>query len=274
MNYQLIINDSTVLSGNVWTATIIIVLALVILVVMAGLLLRRIRQGEAMRYEFITMIAHKFRTPLTSIKWLLESMVSSEIDPQKKENLSDLVTSNEKLIALTGTMVELTDLDNQTKSLYSWETIPFCDFVRSVFDQYKNAFHEKNIFISLQCSDPDLLVTIDRSRMEFVLQTLFENSCNYTPTGKNVDVTVVRKGRKAVLSVTDNGIGIDNSDLPKIFSKFFRTENARRADTEGIGVGLFLAKSIVRRHHGHMVVYSAGINQGSTFTLTLPSVRK
>jgi signal transduction histidine kinase len=274
MSYQLLINNSPILSGSIVTGAVIIVLLLIILAVIIDAFWRRIRDSETMRYEFITIIAHKFRTPLTSIKWILENMSTNETDPLKKESLSGIKASNEKLIALTGTLVELTDSANEKRSAYVWEKVNFCDFTRSVAETYKDTFHEKNIFFSVKCDDPEVLVTVDRSRMEFVLQTLFENACNYTSPGKNVDAIVERKGHHAVFSVTDHGIGIAKEDMPKVFSKFFRAENARQADTEGLGVGLFLARSIMTRHHGRIAVYSDGIDKGSTFMLTLPRVRK
>ncbi len=272
MDYQLIINNAVLVSGSIWVALAIIVAIVVALAIAINFFLRKIHEGETMKYEFITIIAHKFRTPLTTSKWLLENMMVEETDPHIKENFGDMKASNEKLISLTATLIELTNLDNENRSAYSWKNTRLCDFVKAVADTHKEMFHEKNIFFSQQCSDPDVEVSIDQPRMEFVLQTLFENACTYTPTGRNVDVVIAAEGRKAVIAVTDHGIGIERYDLPKIFSKFFRAENAKNIDTEGFGVGLYLAQSIVRRHKGKIRAYSAGIDQGSTFTITLPRV--
>ena len=270
MDYKLIIDDSTILSGNFWIVFGAIFLVIAITAGIINILWRRNRSIEIMRYEFITMIAHKFRTPLTSIKWLLENMLTDETDSYKRESLTGMKISNEKLVSLTGTLIELTDQDNKAKADFTWEDVNYYDFVKSITDTYTNSFHEKNIAFSLQCADPDLKVTIDRSRLEFVIQTLLENAHNYTSSGRRVDVILGKDQNRAVLAVSDSGIGIDKVDIPKIFAKFFRTNNARQADTEGIGVGLYLANSIVRRHHGRLTVDSAGIDLGSTFTLILP----
>ncbi|MDE2041358.1 MAG: HAMP domain-containing histidine kinase [Patescibacteria group bacterium] len=274
MTYELIIGSTPILSGSILVAGLAIVIIALLLAALANVIWKKLHEDENMKYEFITIIAHKFRTPLTTVKWLLENMLNDETDPQRRENFMDMKTSNEKLIALTGTLIELTNLDDETKSSYSFEKVSLCEFAKSVAEGHKDIFHEKNIFFSVQCPDPNALVSIDRPRMEFVLQTLFENACNYTPVGRNVDVYVGSQGGKAVLAVTDHGIGIDRADLPKIFTKFYRAANARSVDTEGFGVGLYLAQSITKHLGGRITASSAGIGQGATFTLTLPLARR
>jgi two-component system sensor histidine kinase MtrB len=183
------------------------------------------------------------------------------------------VESNEKLIKLTNTLVELTDAAGAASSTYSYERVSLCDFVRDAAASFKDMFHEKNIFFSVQCPTEPLFVKIDKQRMEFVIQTLLENALNYTSPGKTVEVQIVRSGRHGIVSVTDHGIGIDPGDMPSIFTKFFRTKSAQNMDTEGFGVGLYLARSVTRRHKGTLAAYSAGADKGSTFTLTLKRVR-
>ncbi len=223
-----------------------------------------------MKYEFVTIIAHKFRTPLTQIKWLLESILSDEEDSFKKESLQNIGKSTETLIGLTNALVELTNSADNVKSIYNFEKINICEMVKKVSGLLSVHFHEKNIFFGIEYSSPEIYVNADHSRMEFVLQTLFENSINYSHTGRNVDIQVLQEKNKVIISVVDYGIGIDPSDLPRIFSKFFRASNARNMDTEGFGVGLYLVKSVVKRHHGTLEVFSDGIEKGTTFVLTLP----
>lgn len=242
---------------------------LTVVVVSIKIIWELITKNERMKYEFVTIIAHKFRTPLTYIKWAVDELMTTETDSYRAQSLKNVQESNEKLIKLTGTLVELTDADNMTASAYSFERTDLCQFAREVSSTYKDMFHEKNIFFSVQCPATPIFAKIDRSRLEFVLQTLLENARAYTPTGKDVVLAIGLSGRKAAISVTDHGIGIAKDDIPHIFSKFFRAPNARAADTEGFGVGLYLAQSIVERHRGEMTVFSEGAGMGSTFTITL-----
>ncbi|MEA2715645.1 MAG: hypothetical protein QOG91_673 [Candidatus Parcubacteria bacterium] len=271
MNYELIVNGSPILAGNMIGGIAIVVIVLAIPAIIVYAVWRKLLANENFKYEFITIIAHKFRTPLTTVKWLLEGLLTDEKDAFRRESMAEIGNSNEKLIQLTGTLIELTNVGNEKGAMYHLETAPFCEFVKTIADSHKKYFHEKSQFFSVKCEDPELKVSIDRPRMEFVLQTLFENAFIYTPRGRNIDVTVFKKGRRAVMTVTDHGIGIDSTDLPHIFSKFYRAPNARRVDTEGFGVGLFLAQSIVLRHRGTLAVHSLGLDQGTTFTLSLPA---
>jgi two-component system phosphate regulon sensor histidine kinase PhoR len=275
MNYQELsyLFPFSVSVDNQPTAIVFGLSVLIFFVLIVRYLVKKFDKNEALKYEFITIIAHKFRTPLTHVKWSTDELVKNEPDPYKKRSLQDIQQSNEKLIKLTGTLIELTDSDNTATSSYNFERTSLCSFVRTIGDSCKDAFHEKNIFFSVQCPPDDIFVKIDPQRMEFVLQTLLENALIYTPTGKNVAVIVQRISHKSFVSVTDQGIGIDKKDMSNIFTKFFRADNARATDTEGFGVGLYLAQAITRRHKGRIDVDSAGIGAGSTFTVTLRVVK-
>jgi signal transduction histidine kinase len=272
MTYQFLIDGNPFFEGNmmVLLLSMLVVLALVIFLVMT--IIRKLRYNEGLKYEFITIIAHKFRTPLTSVKWLCESLLSSAGPDQAiKEGLSDIKVSTDKLIALTGTLIELTNTDSETKATYQFEDVSLNDLVRTITNSYKNIFHEKNIFFSINTPAETVFSHIDKSRMEFVLQTLLENAFAYTPPGRNVDISLGVEGKRAIISVHDNGIGIEQREMPHIFGKFYRTQKAKSADTEGFGVGLYLAQTIVRRHNGKISAFSEGQDRGSTFTISLPT---
>jgi signal transduction histidine kinase len=272
MFYELFINGSPILNGNVVVVFTLIFSFLAIILALITYTIRKIKENESQKYEFITIIAHKFRTPLTSIKWLALSLIQKETDPYKKQDLEDINKSNQKLIDLTGTLIELTENANSSKASYVFERLSLCSLVRDVSDTFKDSFHKKNIFFSVSCSE-EIFVKADRPRLEFVIQTILENARNYTSPGKNVDVFVSRLHRRAIITVVDHGIGIDQKDISKIFSKFYRTQNAKSFDTEGFGVGLYLAKSIIRHHRGKIEIFSEGIDKGSTFSIVLPKVK-
>lgn len=249
---------------------IFIVVAICIIILLSYIISRIYKNDEALKAEFITIIAHKFNTPLSKMKWLSESLLSDELDSYKKENLHEIHEANEQLIKLTGTLVELTDDDGLSRATYSFEKTNICEMVKGVGDELKKTFHEKNLRFSVNCGIAEIFTKIDKTRMEFAIQVIMQNACIYTPPGRNVDVTVSVIESNLYISVSDNGIGIDGPDLPNIFKKFYRTKNAETTDTEGFGIGLYLAQSIVKRHKGKIEVYSKGLNQGSTFTIIIP----
>ena len=259
--------ENLVLTILVATATVF-----VIYLVLAWLW-RKLRENESLKYEFITIIAHKFRTPLTHVKWSVENLLVGEQDAYKRQSLLDIGNSNDKLISMTNTLIELTDASKSAEAAYKLERFNLCELIKTTVDNSKTAFHEKNIFLSIDCAIEEMFVKADRSRVEFVLQTLLENACAYTPPGLQVSVAAFGNRRKAAVSVTDAGIGIAPEDMPHIFTKFYRTKGAQNMDTEGFGVGLYLARSIVKRLKGKLSAASAGIGKGSTFSIVLPRVK-
>lgn len=272
--FQLTYNNTVLISKTVPEAILLgIIIGAVILLIIASIW-KKLRDSDRLKYEFITIIAHKFRTPLTYIKWSSDGLLKEETDSYKKQSLGDIQHANENLIKLTGTLLELSDPDATPNSSYIFTRTDLCSFVKTIIDGYKGIFHEKNIFLSFSCSEEHIMSKIDTARMEFVLQTLLDNARTYTPTGRNVEVSVSRSGHKAIISVTDHGIGISDRDKARLFTKFFRAENAKRTDTEGFGVGLYLAQTVAERHHGKIEASSEGQDKGSTFTVTLPLDRK
>lgn len=273
MTYELFINNSSVLSGDF----LLIILGFSATILLVAYLLKiswiRIQENEQLKYEFITIIAHKFRTPLTQMRWLLEANRETEQDPYKKENFEKVYGTNQKLINLTNTLIEITDSKNKSSSLYTFKKVNMCELLHKVTLGLKDLFHEKNIFYATDCSHQDIPVLIDESRMEFVLQTVIENAIKYSPVGRNIEILAILQKRKVIIQVIDHGIGARIEDVKKIFGKFYRSHDAQMMDTEGFGVGLFLARSIVKRHKGTIEAYSDGPNKGMTMTITLRRAR-
>jgi len=273
MPYTAAISNIAAWTGQDWIILAIALVAAAAIIAAVTVFYRMHSRNERERYEFITIIAHKFRTPLTQVKWSIETLLKSALDPYQREGITNILSSNENLIKLTGTLIELTDPNDSTSSAYHLERLNLCDLAREAVAEAKTAFHEKNIFIGISCAGPGIWIKGDHARLRFVTDTLLENACLYSPPGRDVTVAVESRGRTAVLSVIDHGMGIEPRDLGRIFSKFFRAKNAQSADTEGVGVGLYLARSVVNRHGGKIRVFSEGAGRGSTFSVSLPMMK-
>jgi len=273
MEYQILIDGQQLITGPV--LKIVVILFIVVLIALALIIYiwRRFRENAHLKYEFITIVAHKFRTPLTYVKWVCDTLIPDETDSFKKKSLEDVKKSNQKIIDLTSTLIEIADSESSGGASYVIEKLPLGELVRNISSNFKDTMHEKNLFFSFNCENEKAKVRVDKSRFEFVLSTLLENACIYTPPGKNIDVSVKSTLFNNYIKVEDSGIGISKQDLSHVFSKFFRGKNARSTDTEGFGVGLYLANSIIKKFHGKMTVESPGEGQGSRFTIRLPRVR-
>lgn len=245
--------------------TIVLTAIIVVLITRHG--------NERQRYEFITIIAHKFRTPLTHIKWSAENLLEGGLDSYQKQSFADIRTANENLIKLTGSLIELTDSESGAKAVYKFERIIACDILGEAAAEAKTAFHEKNIFIGVECADPTIAVRADKERLRFVIDAILENACLYSTPGRDVALKLESRDQKAVISITDHGIGFESRDRSRLFTKFFRAKNARSMNVEGFGIGLYLARSIVKQHGGKIKAFSDGVGKGSTFSVILPKVK-
>ena len=232
---------------------------------------RRLRETDALRYEFITIVAHKFRTPLTHIKWVCEELVSTEQNNERKQSLLAVYSSNENLIDFTGMIIQAADTDVVSGKTYLLSQHTISELVNGVIDTVSKAFQMKKIKLKIDIPD-DIAIFADDQRMKFVFQTLLENAHAYTPEGGTVTISARLEKNRAVIRVSDTGIGINPEDISKLFSKFYRTNKAMHTDTEGFGIGLYLVKTIIEKHRGKIEVHSNGENTGTTFKVILPAL--
>jgi signal transduction histidine kinase len=150
--------------------------------------------------------------------------------------------------------------------------------VEDMKDEYQRRAGMKKIGITFSGSSQKSILA-DEAQTRFVIQTLLDNAISYTPQGGTINVEIKEEGtgRKSgrklgnvVFSVTDSGIGLSKEDSSRVFEKFWRSPDARKADTEGMGIGLFMARRIMEREGGSLRTQSEGLGKGSTFAMRLP----
>ncbi len=231
----------------------------------------RLKKTEALKSEFITIAAHRIRTPLTRIRWMI-SEVAEETGLGKN---NPLIRSLDKM---TGNLIEasnrLLDAAEAGKSSlyydYIFERGYFGNIVRQVVAEYSVVAVKKNISVTVNVEDGLPETSFDKERIETAIGAFIENAILYTPKDGSIDIEVAVKKKRIVFSIKDTGIGIPKEALPYIFSKFFRTKDAVSLDRDRAGLGLFIAREIIRRHGGKVGVESEGKNYGSRFWVSLP----
>ena len=243
----------------------------ILAVSVGSLVWRRLRELDALKYEFITVVTHKFRTPLTYVKWALENLLEKKLPQDEKQLLAQIDESNKKLVRLTDVLVSAARADDSGYR-YVFTPISASELLGGVVSGLREKFRARSV--SLNFSEDSRLGKIngDSGRLSFVFQVLLLNSLLYTPKGGSVHVALRSQDSGILVRVQDSGIGITREESPRIFQKFFRGSRAKLADTEGLGIGLFIARSIISRHHGKIWFESAGESRGATFFVTLPTV--
>ncbi len=228
------------------------------------------RETDLLKYEFITVVTHKLRMPLTSIKWSIENL-SPIVPVQGKNDLEHIEESINNLVEITNIITTVSS-ENQEVYLYHYNKVDLVKLSRTLLDEYKKKFSDKNIGLASDFSEvgDEIFIKADPEKIKLTLQILLDNALTYNNPNGKVVVSLKKNERNVSLSVADNGIGMNKEDLNRLFSSFYRGDNARLSDTEGMGIGLYISKKIIERHHGSLKASSDGLNKGSTFTISLP----
>jgi len=229
----------------------------------------QVTEGEKLKYEFITVATHKLRTPLTQIRWsLAELMPRAQGDPALLEGLRRIDESNNRLIELTTDLMEAAH-SGEGMNGYKKEAVDLAQLATDTLEHFALQITAKKIVVTKSFENVPF-VQGDKRHTESVVTVFIENAITYTPAGGTVHIEA-RKDRQGVrFSVTDSGIGVAIEDRDRLFKSFFRTDRAKTTDTEGVGLGLSLAKSTIERQGGSIGFTSEGEGKGSTFWFTLP----
>lgn len=222
--------------------------------------------------EFLSIASHQLYTPLTALRGYISMLEEGDYGPiaeEQKPVLDILNKSAVRLIELIKNLLDISRIESGRLEL-NLESVDLVEVAKElVEDLLPNAINKK---LQLQFHDPvgDVPhVVVDSQRIRQVMLNFIDNAIKYTPTG-NVDVFVQREGDSILFSVKDTGKGITKEEIELLFNKFTRVGGASRFHTEGTGLGLYVAKQIVREHHGEVNVESEGMGKGSTFSMELP----
>jgi two-component system sensor histidine kinase VicK len=230
---------------------------------------KKIQEADYLKFQFVDVVTHKFRTPLTHIKWSAE-LLRSEADPQERARaISTIEDANVRLFEMTNSLVGLSR-SSETEYQYVYKAENIVDMLNETLAAIENQVRTKKIRLNLQIGENLPNVFVDRKRVQFVMQMIIENAVIYSRQGSRVDVEVEQRKSFIYVSVRDTGIGIAPGDMEHLFSRFFRASNASETHTEGLGIGLFVSRDIMKRHGGDLWAESAGIGKGSTFHMKIP----
>ena len=229
-----------------------------------------LKKSEQMRREFVANVSHELRTPITSIRSYAETLSDNEdIPPQmRRDFLGVIVNESDRMTKIVQDLLTLSRFDAGSIS-FKFEQFSFSDAVTSVYNA--TVMEAQNHHHKFALSIPDTVPDIrgDRARIEQVLINMISNAIKYTPDGGKIRLSVGTSGSNVWASVRDNGIGIPEADVSRIFERFYRVDKARSRESGGTGLGLSIAQEIVIRHDGKIEVKSTQ-GKGTTITVTLP----
>jgi hypothetical protein len=219
---------------------------------------------------FVSNVTHELKSPVASIQLALETMALHELSAdQAKEFLSMMLNDTERLTALIDRILGAARIEKQ-RGRYHLEPVSLRRFVEGVLEEDRHLFEKDGHVVVLE-KGGDARVAIDRAAMHMALANLVENAARYSPRGSAIRIRLHRDLRRCRLDVTDSGVGIERKDLRNIFKMFWRGEASWAS---GTGLGLYIVRHIVRDHKGKVWATSPGPGRGSTFSVSLPRVRR
>jgi PAS domain S-box-containing protein len=225
---------------------------------------------DRMKSRFVSNVSHELRTPIATIKLFAHLMRKQ---PERwREYLEPLAQEADHQADLVEDILEISRVDAGRLEVKP-ERTDLNELAEAVVANYQTSAQKEGLTLTHRSAEPGLISAVDMNRMMQVLDNLINNAIRYTPAGGTVTVSTERteaRGRDwAIITVTDTGMGIPQSELPHVFDRFFRGERPQMMQISGTGLGLAIVKEIVELHGGRVTVESE-VDGGSTFTIWLP----
>lgn len=227
---------------------------------------------ERMKTEFVSIAAHQLRTPLSAIKWTLRMVLDGDtgkLNDEQQELLEKTYVSNERMISLINDLLNVSRIE-EGRFLYKQQLINLEEIVSVVIESSQELLKMKKMTLTFdKPKEPLPQVSADKEKMELAVQNLLENSVKYTPEGGKINISLEKNDRDIVFKIKDTGVGIPEDQHERIFTKFFRSDNVIRMETEGSGLGLYTTRNIIDAHKGK-IWFDSKEGEGTIFYFTIP----
>ena len=260
-----------------YQVSLIVIFFTLVLFVLAAILSKsfeKLAEANRMKSEFVSVVSHQLRSPLSNLKWVIGLLLSGRIDKvsgKQLEYFKILKENSNRMEELVSDLLIVSRIE-QGKLLTKVEGISLGDMIEDhlrKLDIFIKASNVEMVF-SAEKNLPKLLA--DVSQIKLIIENLLDNAIRYSKEKGKVKISLKKEGRCLRFEIKDEGVGIPLEDQKYIFQKFFRSSNALRHKTEGSGLGLYIVKSIIDKMEGK-INFSSQEGKGSTFWFTLPIPR-
>lgn len=244
--------------------------------------IRKEKEIDKQKTEFVSLASHQLRGPLTAISWYAEMILHGdmgEVAPTQQKYLEEIYRGNSRMIELVDALLDVSRIELGTLSMVPKQT-DILALARGILDEQNHAIQEKELSLITQFDEDIPTLLVDEKFLRIVLQNILVNAIKYTPKGGRIRIAITRKNAKSIkVEISDTGYGIPKEQMSKMFTKFFRADNVKNREIEGTGLGLYIAKSIVENSGGKIWFSSpaespiggeTAENPGTAFYVTLP----
>ena len=255
-----------------WWAYTLYAMAALAVIALAFTAYRRKQQAENNESEirFLIDVGHELRSPLTLIKSPLDMLLRHDYDQQTNRALRGMKRNTDRMLQLVNQILSIRRIEKGQMRLHFAET-DMTQFVADIVHDYDYEAAKRKITLSFNADGGELEAYIDRDNFDKVVNNLLTNALKYTNDGGEITVALADGGGKVVLTVTDNGQGIDEKQLRRVFDRFYQVSSRTASGQLGFGIGLNLTYKLVKLHGGDITACNRTDGQtGSVFTVTLP----
>lgn len=240
-----------------------------------NMMVGNLKELDNLKSEFISVAAHQLRTPLSAVKWAVKMVIDGDagaLNEEQKNLLDQGYKSNERMITLVNDLLDVSRIETG-RFEYSFVDGSLEDLVETTIQDFQQIVKHKSVNLKYDKPDAPLpKVQMDTLKLKMVVENLIDNAVKYTAPGGKVEVLFKYDKNIIEVIVADNGVGIPKGQMTQLFSKFFRAKNVIKMQTDGTGLGLFIAKRIVEKHGGAIWVESEE-GKGTKMHFTLPTIR-
>lgn len=231
----------------------------------------RLAEASRMKSEFINIVSHQLRAPITNIKWITEFLTSKDIDmtdEKKDEYFSHLRENNDRMVELVDELLIVSRIEEGSLPIRKKEN-SLVDIVKTQIERSLVFAEASNIKITSYIEKNLPKAYFDSTLIKLVVENLIDNAIRYTKKGGKISIWVKRQNQYLLFKITDEGVGIPEKDHQFIFQKFFRSENALKEQTKGSGLGLYICKMVVERSSGK-IWFQSKEGEGTSFYFLIP----
>ena len=233
--------------------------------------LAQLKENDRLRRELVSNISHDLRTPLSAMQGYLETLIikgDSLPDDERNRYLKIARQHTLRLGVLIGNLFELSKLDSASVTP-NLEAFSVSELVQDIAQEFQLEAEEKDIKLEINLDANTAFTIGDIGLIQRVLENLVGNAIRFTPNGGEITLSIAERPQSVAVAVTDTGCGIPDKDIPRIFDRFYRSENGEEARSESSGLGLAIVKRILDLHNSRITVVSK-VDAGTTFEFELP----
>ena len=231
-----------------------------------------LEKNEELRKSFLANVSHDLRTPMTAISGFVEGMLNGAIPPEKQEHYLQIISTEVKRLSrLVSSLLDISRLQAGDRKIVK-TNFDICEMARQIIISLEQKLDSKKLDVMFECDRDKMIVSADRDAIYQVLYNICDNAQKFSYEKGKYIVKIVEKDEKVFVSVLNDGQGIVKEDLPFVFERFYKSDKSRGLDKTGVGLGLYIVKTIIDSH-GEEIWVNSVYGEYCEFVFTLTSVQ-